>query len=161
MPAKKWLKGLVHQELFALEPSDKQIFRYSLANDRLHEIFTQNGHSLGSDVTFQTTGSRNWKLLDRKKVYLVKDLGDRLVVIGEKHPRICRLLESVLYGTTARFREFRGRVRWFFLQESLALKSAVRKNPVSCLSTLEPESGMFATGRCSNIRDSGIVLPGH
>jgi predicted SAM-dependent methyltransferase len=136
MSAKAWLKGLVHQELFFLEPPANQAFRYALADDRLRQIFSQNGRPLGSDLAFLPKSSRKWKLLDGEKVYLVKDLGDRLVVIREKHPRVCRLLESVLYETTPRFNESRSRLHQWCLQETWALKKRWADKPRNLLVNL-------------------------
>src|ERR1017187_10451942 len=138
MSARAWLKGLLHQELFFLEPPAKQAFRYALADDRLRQTFSQNGQPLGSDLSFLTKSSRKWKLLDldENKVYLVKDLGDRLVVIGEKHPRVCRLLEGVLYEITARFKESRSRLHRWCLQETWALKKRWSHKPRKLLVNL-------------------------
>jgi hypothetical protein len=122
MQTKAWLKNLLHRELFSLEPSCKQAFRYTVADERLRQSFSQNGSPLGLNLEFSTKSSREWKLLDGEKVYLVKDQGSRLVVILERHPRICRLLECALYETSSRFRESWRLLRRWCLLEAWALR---------------------------------------
>jgi predicted SAM-dependent methyltransferase len=105
------LKGFIHQELFPLEPSARQAFRYSFVDDSLREAFTQNGSPLGPDVKFRAGNFGKWKLLDGKAVYLVKDLGDHLMVVRETHPRICDFLEAVLYERGSRYYTYRWHLR--------------------------------------------------
>jgi predicted SAM-dependent methyltransferase len=120
--ARSRLKALLHQELFYLEPSHKQALRYAAADDQFHQSFIQNGRSLGRDLIFQTVSARKWKITDQKTVYLVKDIGDSLVVIQEKHPLTCRVLECVLYEAKAKFYLSRWRLRQWRLQKAWALK---------------------------------------
>ena len=133
MSIRSKLKGLVHDELFILDPSAKQAFRYTLADDRLRQIFTQNGRPLGLDLAFLTKSSRKWKLLDGENTYLVKDLGDHLVVIQEKYPRLCRLLEYVLYDAKPRVDAFRWRLQRWRLQQGWALKKRWVDKPCKLL----------------------------
>jgi predicted SAM-dependent methyltransferase len=136
LSVRTWFKGLLHQELFCLEASDKRAFKHSLMDDRLRQIFIRNGHPLGLDLVFLTKTPWKWKLFDEQKVYLVKDLGDRLVVIREKHPRICRLLEYTLYERTGRIQTFQWRLRRWFLQEAWALKKHWVEKPGKLLVNL-------------------------
>jgi predicted SAM-dependent methyltransferase len=116
------LKGLVHQELFDLEPAAKQAFKYSVVDERLRKAFRQNNHPLGSLQKFRPQGHRKWKLADDRTVYLVKDVGDHLAVLQEKHPRLCNVLESVLYDAKPRYYTFRWRCRQAALQRIWAFK---------------------------------------
>ena len=89
MSIRSKLKGLVHQELFFLEPSAKQTFKYAVADESLRKAFSQHNHPLGSNLKFRSRGHRKWKLADGKNVYLVKDSDDHLTVLQEKHPWLC------------------------------------------------------------------------
>ena len=101
------LKGLLHQELFLLMPSVRQAFRYSLVDDCLRQAFIQNGCTLGPDPKVRAGTPGKWKLRDGKEEYLVKDLGDHLVVVWEKYPKICGFLEVVLYERRSRYYTYR------------------------------------------------------
>lgn len=122
MTIKERLKSFLHKELFFLDPSEKQAFKYALINDRLRRIFADNGCALGSVITFLSVSVRKWKLLDGENVYLVKDFGERLVVFKEKCPRTCLILETILYRPRKEYYELDlGIRRWCFAQTS-ALK---------------------------------------
>ncbi len=53
------LKGLVHQELFSLEPAAKQAFRYALPDDCLRHSFARMGRPPASKLAFSARESRN------------------------------------------------------------------------------------------------------
>jgi predicted SAM-dependent methyltransferase len=122
MPLRHAVKEFLHEELFLLEPPAKQAFRYASADDHLRQIFAQNGHPLGSDLRFLSRNSRKWKLMDGKTTYLVKDLGDYLLVIREKNPLVCSFLENVIYKIKPGFHAFRWRLRQRCLQQTWILK---------------------------------------
>lgn len=105
------LKGLLHQELFSLMPSARQTFRYALADDCLRQAFAQNGCPLGPNLKFRAGCRGKWKLRDGRTEYLVKDLGDHLMVVREKHPGICDFLEAVLYERKSRYYTYRWQLR--------------------------------------------------
>lgn len=115
------LKDLLHQELFLLKPSARHMFRYAMADDCLREEFAQNGCPLGPDLKFQGNHGK-WKLRDGDVEYLVKDLGDHLIVVREKYPRICGILESILYERKSRYYEYRWQLRRRISLRAWALK---------------------------------------
>jgi predicted SAM-dependent methyltransferase len=134
--SKALLKGFLYQELFCLEPKEKKTFKYSSLNVALGQIFSEKGHRLGSCPTLLAKSSRAWKLLDGKNVYLVKDVGDRLVVIRERHPRICRLIERVVYEPKSRYHQSKWRLRRWRSLESAALKKRWVDKPKKLLVNL-------------------------
>jgi hypothetical protein len=44
------IKGILHQDLFFLEPSARQAFRYALPDDCLRQKLAQNSRPLGSHL---------------------------------------------------------------------------------------------------------------
>ena len=130
------LKGLVHQELFTLEPAAKQAFRYALPEECLRRSFARMGRPLGSKLVFSARESRKWKLADGKTVYLVKDLSDRLVVIREKHPWICNILERVWYDAKPRYSDARWRFRRWYSQHIWAARKRWGDKPRELLINL-------------------------
>jgi hypothetical protein len=116
------LKGILHQDLFFLEPTARQAFRYALPDDCLRQKFAQNGRPLGSHLEFVSRRFRKWKLSDGKTAYLVKDRGDHLEVVLEKHPQISRLIEDIWYEAKPRYWDFRWRLRRWYSQQVWTLK---------------------------------------
>lgn len=128
------LKSLIHQELFSLDPSNRCAFRYALPNDGLRNAFRINGRSLGTTLSFMPgSNSRKWKLVDGKNSYLVKDLGDHLVVLREKHPLLCRTLEFALYESKPRYYMFRWRLGRWYQQRAWTLKKRWVDKPKNLL----------------------------
>ncbi len=105
-----------------MKASARETFRYSFADDSLRQTFAQNGRPLGQDLRFRTRDIGKWKLLDGNVVYLVKDLGDHLEVVREKHPKICDFLEAVLYERKSRYYTYRWKLRRRFSLYAWALK---------------------------------------
>ena len=122
MSIRSKLKGLVHQELFFLEPSAKQTFKYAVADESLRKAFSQHNHPLGSNLKFRSRGHRKWKLADGKNVYLVKDSDDHLTVLQEKHPWLCSVLEYILYEAKPEYYTLRWRSNQARLQRIWAFK---------------------------------------
>ncbi len=123
MSIRTQLKGLIHKELFSLDPSSRQAFRYALPDEQLRSAFNANGHPLGREIAFSPGSTpRKWKLADGKNSYLVKDLGDHLVVIREKMPGLCHMLEFGLYESRPRYDMFRWQLRRWRRQRVWALK---------------------------------------
>ena len=74
MSVRSTVKGLIHEELFFLEPSVKQAFKRAPL-EQVRRVFSQNDHVLGSNPELIYKGSRKWKLLDGKKTYLRLPIG--------------------------------------------------------------------------------------
>src|SRR5579871_65181 len=130
MSIRDHLKRCIHRELFSLDQSTRQAFQYALLNEQLRDAFSANGHPLGKEISFsQGSTSRKWKLADGKKSYLIKDLGDHLVVIREKIPSLCRLLEFSLYEAKPRYYLFRWKLRRWRSQRVWALKKRFVDRP--------------------------------
>lgn len=116
------LKGFIHQELFPLEPSARQAFKYSYADDSLRRTFAQNGRPLGPDLKIRARNLGKWKLFDGNAVYVVKDLGDHLTVVRETHPKLCDFLEAILYEKRSRYYTYRWQLRRRLSLYAFALK---------------------------------------
>jgi predicted SAM-dependent methyltransferase len=128
------LKGGLHQELFTLQRGDaRQKLRYALVDDSLRQIFAKNGHPLGSNTELQAKSSRKWKLRDEKNAYLVKDVGDHLVVIKEKHPRLSSLVEFVAFEGKSKARAWTWRLRSRRLQRDFARKKRQERPSKLCV----------------------------
>jgi predicted SAM-dependent methyltransferase len=131
------LKGFIHEELFSLDAACRPAFRYALPDDRLRNAFSANGYPLGNEISLLPgSTSRKWKLVDGRKSYLVKDLGDRLVVILEKHPRLCRMLEVALYESKPRYYTLRWKLRRWRQQRVWGLKKRLVDRPGKLLVNL-------------------------
>lgn len=126
MSVRSTVKGLIHEELFFLEPSVKQAFKRAPL-EQVRRVFSQNDHVLGSNPELISKGSRKWKLLDGKKTYLIKDIGDRLLVLREKNRRICGFCESV-NDAICGFRQFRWSVHRRCLQQTWIIKKRLVDN---------------------------------
>ncbi len=119
---KRSLKAILHEPVFSLERSYSHNLRYQVADSRLHSVFAQHGYPLGTAIAIKARTSRKWKLRDDKQVFLVKDLGPHLEVIRERSPRLCRLLECLLYDARTRIQSARWRASQWRQQELWALR---------------------------------------
>lgn len=129
MSARTRLKGIIHQELFLLPPGVKRSFKYALVEESLRQGFVQNRFPLGAAPVFHTKNARKWKLADGKKQYLVKDVGDHLVVIREKFPLLCRVCEFVLYDGKARWHQTKWRFQEWCRQAIWTWRKRWRDKP--------------------------------
>ena len=123
------LKGWLHQELFVLEASAKQAFRYAQP-DRLRKEFNAHGCPLGEKISLQPAWNpRKWRLVDGRKSYLVNDAGDHLTVIRETHPHLCHMVEFGLYEAKPRYYQLRWQLGRWHRQRVWALRKHFVDHP--------------------------------
>jgi hypothetical protein len=119
----------LHQEEFSAEPSAKAALKRGIVDERLRAVFAQGKCALGPETFIETTSPRRWKLTDGNNVYLIKDEGDRLAVIRETLPGLCRVIEFLAFKAKPRYYTLRWRVRQMCSQCNWTVKKRWREKP--------------------------------
>ena len=120
---------LLHEESFSAKPSAKEALKHGVIDEGLRTIFAQGHCVLGAKPRIETIDPRRWKLADGKQEYLIRDLGDHLAVIREKHPAVGRFLEFLAFQAKPRYDNLRWRARQRCLQCSWTVKKRLREKP--------------------------------
>ncbi len=121
--------ALLHEESFVAEPWAKDALKRGIIDERLRTVFAQGKCALGANPRIETIDPRRWKLANGKTEYLVKDLGDRLVVIREKLPNLCRAIEFLEFKAKPRYYNLRWRAHQMCLQASWTFNKRWRESP--------------------------------
>ena len=121
--------ALLHEESFSTKLGAKEPLKRGVVDEPLRKVFAQSNCALGPQPHIETIDPRRWKLADGNREYLIRDLGDHLVVIREKHPAVCRLLEFLAFQAKPRYDNLRWRARQRCLQCSWTFKKRLREKP--------------------------------
>lgn len=121
--------SLLHREAFSTEPSAKVPLKREIVDERLRAVFADARCVLGAAPWIETSNPRRWRLIDAEKGYLIKDRGDRLVVIRERLPAVCRAIEYMAFKAKPRYYNFRWRTRQMAHQCGWTIKKRWREKP--------------------------------
>src|SRR5215469_1450286 len=119
----------LHKEAFSADRQAKESLKHGFVDDRLRKIFADGAFALGQSVRIEATNPRRWRLVDGRTAYLIKDLGDRLVILRETSPVVCQLLELLMFRAKARYYTLRWRTDQMRLQCGWTLKKRLCDRP--------------------------------
>jgi hypothetical protein len=127
------LASRLHKEAFSANPQAREVLKQGIVDEHLRQIFADGGYALGRTPRIDATNPRRWRLVDGRTAYLIKDLGDRLVVIRETSPIVCQLIEFLMFKAKARYYRSRWRTEQMRLQCGWTLRKRLRERPPKLL----------------------------
>jgi hypothetical protein len=125
--------SLLHHKAFSAEPTAKEPLKRGVVDDRLRAVFADGRCVLGAGPRIETTNPRRWRLIDGAETYLIKDIGERLVVVRETVPSLCRAIEFLAFEVKPRCDNLRWRTWQMALQCGWTMKKRWRDKPQNFL----------------------------
>jgi predicted SAM-dependent methyltransferase len=114
---------LLHTGWFSAERSAIAGLKRNFVHDSLRDAFAKAHCPLHQNPSIEMIHPRRWKVADGDRGYLIKDVGNQLVITREVSPAICRLIEFLAFRSKERFYTS----KWRFEQMSMQCRWTAEK----------------------------------
>jgi len=132
MSLRNSVASLLHTGWFSAERSAVAGLKRNSVHESLRTAFATANCPLESNPSIEMIHPRRWKLADGNRGYLIKDVGDQLVITQEVSPSVCRIIEFFAFKT----KQWLDTSKWRLRQMSLQSRWVAEKHLGERSSTL-------------------------